>query len=115
MSRLSTRDLTATIGKPCRAERIRRADVADGSVGSIVDHALENALRTHLPVLRVPRVRAFTRFAGESTDISAARTERDGVWRWCIEAEFPASFAEAQYLAALSLTLGILSAQKTQK
>jgi len=108
LSGLSTRDLTATTGKPCRAERLRRADIADGSVGSIVDHAPENALRAHLPVLRVPRVPALGRFTGESTDIFAARAERDGAWRRSMAAEFPASFAEVQHLGALSLELGVL-------
>src|SRR4029077_1379599 len=83
-------------------------DVANGLAVSIVDHAPENALRAHLPVLRVPRVPAFRRFAGESTDTFAARIERDGAWRWSVEAEFLASFAEVQLLGALSLTLGIL-------
>src|SRR6266436_1226531 len=45
---------------------------------------------------------------GESTDIFAARAERDGAWRRSVKAEFPASFAEVQHLGALSLTLGIL-------
>jgi hypothetical protein len=74
LSGLSTRDPSAATRKLCRVERLGRTGVADGLVVSIVDHAPENALRTHLPVLRVPRVRAFPRFAGESTDIFAART-----------------------------------------
>src|ERR1700756_2072207 len=63
----STHDSTAVARKLCRVERLGRADIADGLVVHTVDHAPENALRTHVPVLRVPRVRAFTRFAGEST------------------------------------------------
>jgi len=96
------------MGKLCGVERLGRADVADGLLVSIVDHAPENALRAHLPVLRVPRVLAFRRFAGESTDTFAARAERDGAWRRSVEAEFLASFAEVQRLGALGLTLGIL-------
>src|SRR6266436_5001289 len=68
----------------------------------------QRALRAHLPVLGVPRVPALGRFAGESTDIFAARAERHGAWRRSVKAEFPASFAEVQHLGALSLTLGIL-------
>ena len=108
LSALSTRGPTAITGKPCCVERLRRADVADGFVGSIVDHAPENALRAHLSVLRVPRVRAFTGFTGESTDIFAARTERDGAGRRVVEAELLASFAEVQLPGALSTTLGVL-------
>ena len=96
------------MGKLCGVERLGRADVADGLLVSIVDHAPENALRAHLPVLRVPRVPAFGHFAGESTDTFAARAERDGAWRRSVAAEFPASFAEVQHLGALRLTLGIL-------
>jgi len=96
------------VGKLCGVERLGRADVADGLLVSIVDHAPENALRAHLPILRVPRVPAFGRFAGESTDIFAVRAERDGAWRQSVAAEFPASFAEVQHLGALSLTLGVL-------
>jgi hypothetical protein len=108
LSALSTRGPTAITGKPCRVERLGRADVADGLLGSIVDHAPENALRAHLPVLRIPRVRAIARFAGQSTDVFAARAERDGAWRRGVEAEFPPSFAEVQLLGALSPTLGVL-------
>jgi len=48
------------------------------------------------------------RFAGESTDIFAARAERDGAWRRSVAAEFLVSFAEVQHLGALSRALGIL-------
>jgi hypothetical protein len=75
---------------------------------SVVDYAPENALRAHLPVLRVPRIRAFRRLAGESANIFTASTERHGAWRWSVEAEFPASFAKLQLLGAASFALGIL-------
>src|SRR5712664_3225347 len=108
LSGLSTRSPTAITGTLCGVERLGRVDVADGELVSIVDHAPENTLRAHLPVLRVPRIPALGRFAGKSTDIFAARAERNGAWRRSVAAEFPASFAEVQHLSALSLTLGIL-------
>src|SRR5260370_12128664 len=115
LSGLSTRSPTAVTGKLCGVERLGRADVADGLLVSIVDHAPENALRAQLPALRVPRVPALGRFAGESTDIFAARAERDGAWRRCVPAEFPASFAEVPHLGASTLTLGLLfGAQDTE-
>ena len=108
LSGLSTRDPSAATRKLCRVERLGRTDVANGLLVSIVDHAPENALRAHLPILGVPRVPAVRRFAGESTDTVTARIERDGAWRWSVEAEFLASFAEVQLLGALGLALGIL-------
>ena len=115
LSGLSTRSPTAITGTLCGVERLGRVDVAGGVLVSIVDHAPENILCAHLPVLRVPRIPALGRFAGKSTDILAARAERDGTWRRSMAAEFSASFAEVQCLGALSFKLGILSAQKTQK
>ena len=111
-SGLSTRSPTAITSKLRVVERLGRADVADRLLVSIVDHAPENALRAHLPVLRVLCVPALGRFAGESTDIFAARAERDGAWRRSVKAEFLASFVEVQHLGALSLTLGILFGPK---
>ena len=104
----STSGPTAVIGKLCRVKGLSCADVTTGSVLSVVDYAPENALRAHLPVLRIPRIRAFRRLAGESANIFTASTERHGAWRWSVEAEFPASFAKLQLLGASGSALGIL-------
>ena len=98
----------AVVGEFRRVERLGRADVADRLLVSILDHTPQNAFRARLAVLRIPRVPAVGRFAGESTDIFTARTECDSAGRQSMEAEFLASFAEVQFRDALSLTIGIL-------
>src|SRR5262245_18400203 len=97
----------AVARKRRRLERLRCADVADGLVVGVLDHAPERAHRTHLSVLGVPDLRAFGRLARKGTDIFAVRPERDGSRRWSVEAEFPASFAEVHLRYALSLALRI--------
>jgi len=108
LSGLSTRDSTTVTGKLRRVERLGRADVANGLLAGIVDHAPESPLRAHLSILGVPRVSAVRRFAGEGADIFAAQKERDGARRRNVEAELLSGFAEVQFRKALSLTLGIL-------
>jgi len=106
---LSMRRPIAFAGKRRRVERFGRASVAHRLFVGIVDQAPENALGTHLPLLRVPRVLAFRRLAGERSDVFAARAKRDGGRRrGNVEAEFPSRFAKVQVWDTLGLALGIL-------